>query len=222
MYSISNFRCKEVLDHSHCIWVVKGFYTVSLWEQALGYTVITSRWIITMVTTGGTQTFNLHGSSGVLKTSSFKCLCIDYGIIMVFSEFCNSTWSISSTFWQNDATYTCDLDVFLIKNGLFLVIRIISSRSFHRLVHSCCFYNSLYLHHIAILCCLMICGLSKDIRSSMTILFSLLEITGAKIRPQVKWAVNLQMATSIFLWGLCGYVWVNIHTLSPLMVTSHG
>ena len=34
-----------------------------------------------------------------------------------------------------------------------------------------------------------------------------------------KWAVSLvilHMVTSIFLLGLCGYVWLNILTLSPL------
>ena len=37
-------------------------------------------------------------------------------------------------------------------------------------------------------------------------------------RPHIKWAVSLvilHMVTSIFLQGLCGYIWVNILTLSP-------
>ena len=40
------------------------------------------------------------------------------------------------------------------------------------------------------------------------------------MRLQVKWAVNLVIADDhfIFLRGLCGHVWVNILTLSPLKV----
>ena len=38
------------------------------------------------------------------------------------------------------------------------------------------------------------------------------------IRPHIKWAVSqviLHLVTSIFLRALCGYIWVNILTLSP-------
>ena len=44
------------------------------------------------------------------------------------------------------------------------------------------------------------------------------QISRSDIRPHIKWAVSLvilHMATSIFLRGLCGYIWVNILTLSP-------
>ena len=44
------------------------------------------------------------------------------------------------------------------------------------------------------------------------------QISRSDIRPHIKWAVNLvilHMVTSIFLWALCGYIWVNILTLSP-------
>ena len=47
------------------------------------------------------------------------------------------------------------------------------------------------------------------------------QISRSDIRPHTKWAVSLvilHMVTSIFLWGLCGYIWVNILTLSPLRV----
>ena len=43
-------------------------------------------------------------------------------------------------------------------------------------------------------------------------------ISKSNIRPHIKWAVSLvilHMVTSIFLQGLCGYIWVNILTLSP-------
>ena len=54
--------------------------------------------------------------------------------------------------------------------------------------------------------------------SCITILFSKLQITRSEIRPRREWAVSLliaYMVTSIFLSGLCGYIWVNILTLSP-------
>ena len=44
------------------------------------------------------------------------------------------------------------------------------------------------------------------------------QINRSDIRPHIKWAVSLvilHMVTSIFLQGLCGYIWVNILTLSP-------
>ena len=44
------------------------------------------------------------------------------------------------------------------------------------------------------------------------------QISRSDIRPHIKWAVSLvilHMVTSIFLWALCGYIWVNILTLSP-------
>ena len=44
------------------------------------------------------------------------------------------------------------------------------------------------------------------------------QISRSDIRPHIKWAVSLvilHMVTSIFLQGLCGYISVNILTLSP-------
>ena len=52
----------------------------------------------------------------------------------------------------------------------------------------------------------------------MTILFQNLQITRSDIRPHIKWAVSLVTAYGHFnlpQGGLCGYVWVNILTLSP-------
>ena len=43
-------------------------------------------------------------------------------------------------------------------------------------------------------------------------------ISRSEIRPHIKWAVSLvilHMITSIFLRAWCGYIWVNILTLSP-------
>ena len=55
--------------------------------------------------------------------------------------------------------------------------------------------------------------------SCMTIfLYKQVQISRSDIRPHIKWAVSLvilHMVTSIFLQGLCGYIWVNILTLSP-------
>ena len=55
--------------------------------------------------------------------------------------------------------------------------------------------------------------------SCMTIFFyKQVQISRSDIRPHIKWAVSLvilHMVTSIFLQGLCGYIWVNILTLSP-------
>ena len=48
----------------------------------------------------------------------------------------------------------------------------------------------------------------------MTIVFQNLQITRSNIRPHIKLAVSLVMVTLIIL-RLCGYVWVNIFTLSP-------
>ena len=42
-----------------------------------------------------------------------------------------------------------------------------------------------------------------------------LQVTRSDIRPHIKWAVSLHMVTLIFLGGMCGYLWVNILTLSP-------
>ena len=50
------------------------------------------------------------------------------------------------------------------------------------------------------------------------IFYKQVQISRSDIRPHIKWAVNLvilHMVTSIFLQGLCGYIWVNILTLSP-------
>ena len=44
-------------------------------------------------------------------------------------------------------------------------------------------------------------------------IFINLQINRLDIRPHIKWAVSLvilHMVTSIFLQGLCGYVWVNM------------
>ena len=44
------------------------------------------------------------------------------------------------------------------------------------------------------------------------------QISRSDIRPHIKWAVSLvilHMITSIFLQALCGYISVNILTLSP-------
>ena len=44
------------------------------------------------------------------------------------------------------------------------------------------------------------------------------QISRSDIRPHIKWAVSLvilHMVTSISLQGLCGYIRVNILTLSP-------
>ena len=44
------------------------------------------------------------------------------------------------------------------------------------------------------------------------------QISRSDTRPHTKWAVSLvilHMITSIFLRALCGYIWVNILTLSP-------
>ena len=52
----------------------------------------------------------------------------------------------------------------------------------------------------------------------MTILFISLQISRSDIMSHIKWSVSLMilhMVTSIFLRGLCGYIWINIITLSP-------
>ena len=60
--------------------------------------------------------------------------------------------------------------------------------------------------------------------SCMTIFFyKQVQISSSDIRPHIKWAVSLvilHMVTSISLQGLCGYIWVNILTLSPQRVFS--
>ena len=46
-------------------------------------------------------------------------------------------------------------------------------------------------------------------------LYKQVQISRSDIRPHIKWAVSLvilHMVTSIFLQGLCGYIWVNILT----------
>ena len=48
------------------------------------------------------------------------------------------------------------------------------------------------------------------------------QISRSDIRPHIKWAVSLvilHMVTSMSLQGLCGYIWVNILTLSPQRVS---
>ena len=50
------------------------------------------------------------------------------------------------------------------------------------------------------------------------IFYKQVQISRSDIRPHIKWAASLvilHMVTSIFLQGLCGYIWVNILTLSP-------
>ena len=49
------------------------------------------------------------------------------------------------------------------------------------------------------------------------IFYKQVQISRSDIKPHIKWAVSLvmlHMVTSIFLQGLCGYIWVNILTLS--------
>ena len=60
-------------------------------------------------------------------------------------------------------------------------------------------------------------GLSESIQChvrSYAYSFLSLKITRSDIRAHVKWAVSLVITDghSIFLRGLCGYVWVNILT----------
>ena len=71
------------------------------------------------------------------------------------------------------------------------------------------------------LCCLMTPGLSKDIRCHVWPYFfwtckSPDQTLGHTERGLSAWW--LHMVTLIFLRGLCGYVWVNILTLSPQRV----
>ena len=52
----------------------------------------------------------------------------------------------------------------------------------------------------------------------LDIFYKQVQISRLNIRPHIKWAVSLvilHMVTSVFLQGLCGYIWVNIVTLSP-------
>ena len=63
-------------------------------------------------------------------------------------------------------------------------------------------------------------GLGKDSVSFGVIFdhtFLNLEIIRSEIRPHLNWTVSLVIAYGnlIFLMGSCGYVWVNILTLSP-------
>ena len=74
-----------------------------------------------------------------------------------------------------------------------------------------------------VLCCLMTHGLGKDIRCHVhPYSFLWLQVTRSDIRPHVKWTVRLLTADSplISLRGLCGYLWVNRLTLSPLRVVA--
>ena len=57
------------------------------------------------------------------------------------------------------------------------------------------------------------------------IFYKQVQISRSDIRPHIKWAVSLvilHMVTSIFLQALCGYIWVNILTLSPRRGRSTG
>ena len=69
-----------------------------------------------------------------------------------------------------------------------------------------------------VLCCLMTPGFSKDIWCHVwPCSFLCLQIAWSDIRPHVIWPVSLVIADgySIFIRGMCAYVWVNILTLSP-------
>ena len=74
------------------------------------------------------------------------------------------------------------------------------------------------------LCCLMTPGLSKVNIHTFGVMYDhtfykQVQIRRSDMRPHIKWAVSLvilHMITSIFLRALCGYIWVNILTLSPL------
>ena len=70
-----------------------------------------------------------------------------------------------------------------------------------------------------LVCCLMTPGLSKEFSVIYDHTFyKQVQISRSDIRPHIKWAVSLvilHMVTSIFLQALCGYIWVNILTLSP-------
>ena len=84
-------------------------------------------------------------------------------------------------------------------------------------LHSDAKYDSYHLMVWFGLCCLMTSGLSKDIRCHVWPYFFINKCR-SDIRPHIKWAVSLvilHMVTSIFLQGLCGYIWVNILTLAP-------
>ena len=68
------------------------------------------------------------------------------------------------------------------------------------------------------LCCLMTPGLRTFSVMYDHTFYKQVQISRSDIRPHTKWAVSLvilHMVTSIFLRGLCGYIWVNIFTLSP-------
>ena len=55
----------------------------------------------------------------------------------------------------------------------------------------------------------------------MTIFYKQVQISRSDIKPHIKWAVSmviLHVVTSISLQGLCGYIWVNMLTLSPQRV----
>ena len=52
--------------------------------------------------------------------------------------------------------------------------------------------------------------------SCMTILFINLQISRSDIKPYITWAVSLvilHIVTSIFLWGLCGYIYGLTHSV---------
>ena len=69
--------------------------------------------------------------------------------------------------------------------------------------------------------CLMTPG--EEMVSCITIFLPCLQITRSDIRPQVNGQSTwwLQMATLIFLMGMCGYGWVNTLALSPLLGNQH-
>ena len=61
-------------------------------------------------------------------------------------------------------------------------------------------------------------GLRKDIQCHDHTFYKQVQISRSDIRPHINWVVSLvilHMVTSIFLRALCGYIWVNILTLSP-------
>ena len=73
------------------------------------------------------------------------------------------------------------------------------------------------------LCCLVTPGLSKGILCHVWpyFFYKQVQISRSDVRPHIKWAVSLvilHMVTSMSLQGLCGYIWVNILTLSPQRV----
>ena len=108
------------------------------------------------------------------------------------------------------------------------VLIILHYSYFYRTLNCISSFDKLCTHHLGWLswvgwlvglCCLMTPGLSKDIRCHVwPYFYKQVQISRSDIRPHIKWAVSLvilHMITSIFLPALCGYIWVNILTLSP-------